>query len=50
MISWNGPIVNAKFNREITEHCGDKIFNMLIDIGTCNLHVIHGSSKNVVVK
>ena len=37
----DGPNVNLKFYREFVQKRKDENFHLLIDIGSCGLHVIH---------
>ena len=40
-ISIDGSNVNLKFYREFVQKRKDENFHLLIDIGSCGLHVIH---------
>ena len=42
-ISMGGPNFNLKIYREFVQKCKDENYHSLIDIGSCGLHVIHGS-------
>ena len=42
-ISMDGPNVNLKFYQEFVQKRKDENYHSLIDIGSCGLHVIHGS-------
>lgn len=42
-ISMDGPNVNLKFFKEFLSHHKSNCHHSLIDIGSCNLHIIHGS-------
>ena len=44
-ISMNGPNVNLKFFEEFSANFNSNFSCSLIDMGTCNLHVVHGSVK-----
>ena len=39
----DGPNVNLKFYQEFVQKRKDENYHSLIDIGSCGLHVIHGS-------
>ena len=41
----DGPSVNLKFYNEIVEDRQGNIVHSLIDIGSCNLHIMYGSFK-----
>ena len=45
-ISSDGPSVNLKFLTIIIEQHDEGDHLLLIDIGTCGLHAIHGSLKS----
>ena len=42
-ISMDGPNVNLKFYQKFVQKRKDENYHSLIDIGSCGLHVIHGS-------
>ena len=42
-ISMDGSNVNLKFYREFVQKREDENYHSLTDIGSCGLHVIHGS-------
>ena len=42
-VSMDGPSVNLKFMQELIKHREE--LEMMIDIGTCGLHVVHGAFK-----
>ena len=42
-ISMDGPNVNIKFFEEFLQHQKKCSFHSLIDIGSCGLHIVHGS-------
>ena len=44
-ISMDGPNVNLKFFKEFSANFNSNCSRSLIDMGTCNLHVVHGSLK-----
>ena len=44
-ISMDKPKVNTKFYWEIVTSQEQSIFRKLIDFGSCNLHIVHGSLK-----
>ena len=44
-ISMDRPKVKAKFYDEIVKSQEKAMFHILIDIGSCSLHVVHGSLK-----
>ena len=44
-ISMNGPSVNLKSYNEIVQDRQENIVHSLIDIGSCSLHIGHGSFK-----
>ena len=41
----DGPNVNLKFYQEFCRKRKYEKFHFLIDIGSCSLHIIHGSLK-----
>ena len=41
----DGPNVNLKFYQEFCRKRKDEKYHSLIDIGSCSLHIIHGSLK-----
>ena len=41
----DGPNVNLKFYQELTKKRKKQMFHSLLDIGSCCLHIIHGSFK-----
>lgn len=44
-ISMDGPNVNLKFFKEFAKARKDDMLHTLIDIGSCSLHIVHGSFK-----
>ena len=42
-ISMDGPNVNVKFYKEYVSHLNEECHHQLLDIGSCSLHIIHGS-------
>ena len=44
-ISMYGPSVNLKFYNEIVQDTQENMVHSLIDIGSCSLHIVHGSFK-----
>ena len=44
-VSMDGPHVNLKFYQELTKKREEQMFHSLLDIGSCRLHIIHGSFK-----
>ena len=44
-VSMDGPNVNLKFYQEFCRKRKDEKYHSLIDIGSCSLHIIHGSLK-----
>ena len=44
-ISMDGPNVNLRFPDEFTSSLTETVLHSLINIGSCNLHIIHGSLK-----
>ena len=42
-IAMNGPNVNMKFFEELSQHHKERSFHSLISIGSCGLHIAHGS-------
>ena len=44
------PKVNVKFYKEIVKYPEKAMFHTLIDIGSCSLHVVHGSLKTGIDK
>ena len=44
-ISMDGLTVNLKFFKEFYANFNSNCSRLLIDMGTCNLHVVHGSLK-----
>ena len=44
-ISMDGPKVNTKFYGEIVTVPEQPMFHKLVDFGSCNLHIVHGSLK-----
>ena len=44
-ISVDGPSVNLKFYYEIVQDRQENMVYLLIDIGSCSLHIVHGSFK-----
>lgn len=44
-VSSDGPNVNLKFLKSLAKQREEEELDPLIDIGTCGLHVIHGSMK-----
>ena len=44
-VSMDGPNVNLKFYQEFCRKHKDEKYHSLIDIGSCSLHIIHGSLK-----
>ena len=42
-ISMDGPSINMKFFDEFSQHCKEHSFHSLISIGSCGLHIVHGS-------
>ena len=44
-ISMDGPNVNLKFYKEFLTSKQNETVHSLIDIGSCSLHVVHGSLK-----
>lgn len=44
-ISMDGPSVNTKFLGEIKKERDESGISKLIDIGSCNLHIVHGALK-----
>ena len=55
-VSMDGPIVNVKFLKVLQKQWEENNLCQLIDIGTCNLHKVHGAfqagaiAKNWVLK
>ena len=49
-LSMDGPNVNKKFFKAIVKERETSSFHQLIDIGTCSLHVVHGSFKTAFEK
>ena len=45
-VAFDGPSVNLLFLKNLAEYYEEKEYLPLVDIGTCSLHVIHGSLKN----
>ena len=43
MVGSDGPNVNKKVFRMICDHLIEMDYRALIDIGTCNLHIVHNS-------
>ena len=41
----NGPSVNSKFYNEIVQDRQKNMVHSLIDVGSCSLHIVHGSFK-----
>ena len=41
----DGPSVNLKFYNEIVQDRQENMVHLLIDIGSCSLHIVHGSFK-----
>ena len=42
----DGPAINLKFLQELIKHQGElEIDEKMIDIGRCELHVVHGTFK-----
>ena len=46
----DGSKVNVKFYEEIVKSREKAMFRTLIDIGSCSLHVVHGSLKSGIDK
>ena len=46
-ISMDGPNVNMKFFEEFSQHHKECSFHSLINIGSCGLHIVHGSFSRV---
>ena len=44
------PSVNLKFYNEIVQERQENMVHSLIDIGSCSLHIVHGSFKTVAEK
>ena len=44
-ISMDGPNVNLKFHDEFTSSLTETVLHSLINIGSCSLHIVHGSLK-----
>ena len=44
-ISMDGPSVNLKVYNEIVQDRQENMVHSLIDIGSCSLHIVHGSFK-----
>ena len=44
-ISMDGPSVNLKFYQEIVPDRQENMVHSLVDIGSCSLHIVHGSFK-----
>ena len=44
-ISMDGSILNLKFYNEIVQDRQENMVHSLIDIGSCSLHIVHGSFK-----
>ena len=42
----DGPSVNLKFYKEIVPDRQENMVHSLVDIGSCSLHIVHGSFKN----
>ena len=42
----DGPSVNLKFYNEIVQDRQENMVHSLVDIGSCSLHIVHGSFKN----
>ena len=49
-ISVDGPNVNWKFNKEISQQIEVDFNNLLVDIGSCGLHILHGAFKTAMEK
>ena len=49
-ISMDGPKVNVKFYEEIVKSQEKAMLHTLINIGSCSLHVVHGSLKTGINK
>ena len=45
-VSLGGPNVNLKFYDEFATKLNEIVNYFLVNIGTCSLHVVHGSFKN----
>ena len=41
----DGPKVNTKFYGKVVTDREQSMFHKLIDFGSCNLHIVHGSVK-----
>ena len=41
----DGPKVNTKFYGKVVTDREQSMFHKLIDFGSCNLHIVHGSLK-----
>ena len=41
----DGPTVNLKFYSEIVQDRQENMVHSLVDIGSCSLHIVHGSFK-----
>ena len=46
LVSMDVPNVNLKFYDEFTTKLNEIVNHSLVNIGTCSLHVVHGSFKN----
>ena len=44
-ISMDGSILNLKFYNKIVQDRQENMVHSLIDIGSCSLHIVHGSFK-----
>ena len=42
-ISVDGPNVDMKFFEEFSQHCKERSFHSLINIGSCGVRIVHGS-------
>lgn len=45
-VSMDGPKVNLKFHRLLMAKFETEANNILLDVGTCGLHVVHGALKD----
>ena len=45
-ISMDGPSVNKSFLKQVKSDRAKNVMNGIVDIGTCNLHNMHGAFKN----
>ena len=48
MLSMDGPNTNWKVHKKLKSHCTEKEFPQIIEVGSCGLHVVHGTFQTGV--